>query len=109
MSMYFTEIDISKYKYDCCIIPTTNQQIVSNFTVRNNKDVFEHLLTALSSLSNPEDIKTVFKSTAHYALNLELFLENAHYNFMKVKLFTDLYQFLYKEIGSIEVEITKLI
>ena len=82
MSMYFVGIDISKYKHDCCIISAADQQIVSKFTVKNDKDGFEHLLTTLNSLSNPEDIKIGFESTAHYALNLELFLENAHHSFM---------------------------
>ena len=57
MSMYFVGIDISKYKHDCCIISAADQQIVSKFTVKNDKDGFEHLLTTLNSLSNPEDIK----------------------------------------------------
>ena len=84
MSMNFVGIDISKYKHDCCIISAADQQIVSKFTVKNDKDGFEHLLTTLNSLSNPEDIKIGFESTAHYALNLELFLENAHHSFMEV-------------------------
>lgn len=45
---------------------------------------FEQLITTLHSLSNPEDIKIGFESTAHYALNLELFLENAHHSFMEI-------------------------
>ena len=84
MSMYFVGIDISKYKHDCCIISAADQQIVSKFTVKNDKDGFEHLLTTLNSLSNPEDIKIGFESTAHYALNLELFLENSLLTFMEV-------------------------
>ena len=84
MSMYFVGIDISKYKHDCCIISATDQQIISKFTITNDKDGFEQLLTALNSLSNPEDIKIGFESTAHYALNLELFLENANHSFMEV-------------------------
>ena len=84
MSMYFIGIDISKYKHDCCIISAADQQIVSKFTVKNDKDGFEHLLTTLNSLSNPEDIKIGFESTAHYALNLELFLENANHSFMEI-------------------------
>ena len=66
MPMYFVGIDISKYKHDCCIISAADQQIVSKFTVKNDKDGFEHLLTTLNSLSNPEDIKIGFESTAHY-------------------------------------------
>ena len=84
MSMYFIGIDISKYKHDCCIISAADQQIISKFTITNDKDGFEQLLTALNSLSNPEDIKIGFESTAHYALNLELFLENSLLTFMEV-------------------------
>ena len=84
MSMYFIGIDISKYKHDCCIISAADQKVVSKFTFKNDKAGFEELLTVLNSLSNPEDIKIGFESTAHYALNLELFLENAHHSFMEV-------------------------
>ena len=84
MSMYFVGIDISKYKHDCCIISAADQKVVSKFTFKNDKAGFEELLTVLNSLSNPEDIKIGFESTAHYALNLELFLENAHHSFMEV-------------------------
>lgn len=54
MSMYFVGIDISKYKHDCCIISAVDQQIVSKFTITNDKDGFEQLLISLNSLSNPE-------------------------------------------------------
>ncbi|MBA4689185.1 IS110 family transposase [Lacrimispora amygdalina] len=84
MSMYFVGIDISKYKHDCCIISAADQKIVSKFTVKNDKTGFEQLLTIFNSLSNPQDIKIGFESTAHYALNLELFLENANHSFMEI-------------------------
>ena len=84
MSMYFVGIDISKYKHDCCIISAADQKVVSKFTFKNDKAGFEELLTVLNSLSNTEDIKIGFESTAHYALNLELFLENAHHSFMEI-------------------------
>ena len=84
MSVYFVGIDISKYKHDCCIICAADQLVVSKFTFKNNKDGFSELLTALHSLSSPEDIRIGFESTAHYALNLELFLEKAHHSFMEV-------------------------
>lgn len=84
MSMYFVGIDISKYKHDCCIISAVDQHVVSKFTFKNDKNGFSELLTALQSLSNPEDIRIGFESTAHYALNLELFLEKAHHSFMEV-------------------------
>ena len=84
MSLYFAGIDVSKYKHDCCIISAVDQQVVSKFTFKNDKDGFSELLTVLHSLSSPEDIRIGFESTAHYALNLELFLEKAHHSFMEV-------------------------
>lgn len=84
MSMYFVGIDISKYKHDCCIISAASQKVVSKFTFNNDKSGFDELHTVLNSLSNPEDIKIGFESTAHYSLNLELFLENANHSFMEV-------------------------
>ena len=84
MSMYFVGIDISKYKHDCCIISAVDQKVVSKVTIKNNKAGFDELLTIIHSLSNPEDIRIGFESTAHYALNLELFLENALLTFMEV-------------------------
>ena len=84
MAMYFVGIDISKYKHDCCIISAVDQKIVSKLTVKNDKAGFEQLLTVFNSLSNPDNIKIGFESTAHYALNLELFLENAHHSFMEI-------------------------
>ena len=68
MSMYFIGIDISKYKHDCCIISAADQKVVSKVTIKNNKAGFDELLTIINSLSNPEDIRIGFESTAHYAL-----------------------------------------
>ena len=84
MTMYFVGIDISKYKHDCCIISAANQKVVSKFTFKNDKSGFEQLNLILNSLSTPEDIRIGFESTAHYALNLELFLENANHSFMEI-------------------------
>ena len=84
MSMYFIGIDISKYKHDCCILSAADQKVVSKVTIKNNKSGFDELLTIINSLSNPEDIRIGFESTAHYALNLELFLENSLLTFMEV-------------------------
>lgn len=84
MSMYFIGIDISKYKHDCCIISAADQKVVSKVTIKNNKAGFAELLTIINSLSNPEDIRIGFESTAHYALNLELFLESSLLTFMEV-------------------------
>ena len=84
MSMYFIGIDISKYKHDCCIISAANQKVVSKVIIKNNKAGFNELLTIIHSLANPADRRIGFESTAHYALNLELFLENSLLTFMEV-------------------------
>ena len=84
MPMYFVGIDISKYKHDCCIIAADNQSIITKFTFKNDKAGFNQFLTTINSLSSSEDIKIGFESTSHYALNLELFLENASLSFMEV-------------------------
>lgn len=84
MSMYFIGIDISKYKHDCCIISAADQKVVSKVTIKNNKAGFNELLTIIHSLANPADIRIGFESTVHYALNLELFLENSLLTFMEV-------------------------
>jgi len=84
MSVYFVGIDISKYKHDCCIISAADQKVISKFTFQNDKAGFDQLLLVLGSLSTPEDIRIGFESTAHYALNLELFLENASHSFMEI-------------------------
>ena len=84
MSMYFIGIDISKYKHDCCIISAADQKVVSKGTIKNNKAGFNERRTIIHSLANPADIRIGFESTAHYALNLELFLENSLLTFMEV-------------------------
>jgi Transposase and inactivated derivatives len=81
--MYFVGIDISKYKHDCCIISETGHVVSTPFTIRNNHDGFDELQTVLQSLDHPDEIRIGFESTGHYALNLKLFLEKAHYSFME--------------------------
>lgn len=84
MALYFVGIDVSKYKHDCCIISAADQHVVSKFTFRNDREGFDLLEDSLHSLADPKDIRIGFESTAHYALNLELFLEYAHHSFMEV-------------------------
>lgn len=81
--MYFVGIDISKYKHDCFILAETDDVAFKSFTIMNNQDGFQTLLTILNSLDNQDEIRIGFEATAHYALNLKLFLEKAHYSFME--------------------------
>lgn len=81
--MYFVGIDISKYKHDCFIITESGEVVCDSFTIKNNHDGFEELLSVLNSLNHQDEIRIGFESTGHYALNLKLFLEKAHYSFME--------------------------
>lgn len=80
--MYLVGIDISKYKHDCCIIDSDGVIIRDPFSFANNAEGFALFLKALNSLKG-SDIRIGFEATAHYALNLKLFLEKAHYAFME--------------------------
>nr|WP_268038972.1 transposase [Clostridium estertheticum] len=57
--------------------------VCNSFIIKNNQEGFNLLLTILNSLDHSEQIKIGFESTGHYALNLKLFLEKAHYSFME--------------------------
>ncbi len=81
--IYYVGIDISKYKHDFCIISNAGELIVENFSFQNNKIGFQSLLEQLKPY-NKSDIRIAFEATGHYSLNLELFLVNNGFSFMKV-------------------------
>ena len=81
--MYFVGIDISKYKHDCFIVTDSGEIIANSFSFNNDRDGFNHLLTVLNTLIPKGDIRIGFEATGHYAFNLKLFLEEAHYSFME--------------------------
>ena len=81
--MYFVGIDISKYKHDCFVTTEAGHVVCNRLTINNNLGGFNELLTVLQSLDNSQEIKIGFEATGHYALNLKLFLEKAHYSFME--------------------------
>lgn len=81
--MYFVGIDVSKYKHDCFIATETGEIIYRDLTITNNHDGFETFLQVLTSLGSPDEIRIGFEATAHYTLNLKLFLEKAHHSFME--------------------------
>lgn len=81
--IYYVGIDISKYKHDFCIISNAGELIVENSSFQNNKIGFQSLLEQLKPY-NKSDIHIAFEATGHYSLNLELFLVNNGFSFMKV-------------------------
>lgn len=90
--IYYIGIDISKYKHDFCIISNTGEIIVENSTFENNKKGFQSFLDQLKPY-NKQDVQIAFEATGHYSMNLELFLINRDYSFMKVNLLV-VHQFL---------------
>ena len=81
--IYYVGIDISKYKHDFCIILNTGEVIVENYSFENNKKGFQTLLEQLKSY-NKSDVRIAFEATGHYSLNLELFLIDNGFSFMKL-------------------------
>ena len=81
--IYYVGIDISKYKHDFCIISNTGEVIVENLSFENNKKGFQSFLEHLKPY-NKSEVHIAFEATGHYSLNLELFLNNQGYSFMKL-------------------------
>ena len=81
--IYYVGIDISKYKHDFCIISNTGEIIIENGLFENNKKGFQFLLDQLKPY-NKSNVHIAFEATGHYSLNLELFLSNHGYSFMKM-------------------------
>lgn len=81
--IYYVGVDISKYKHDFCIISNTGEVIVENLSFENNQKGFQFLLENLKSY-NKSNVHIAFEATGHYSLNLELFLTNQGYSFMKI-------------------------
>ena len=80
--IYYVGIDISKYKHDFCIISNAGELILENSSFQNNKIGFQCLLEHLKPY-NKSDIRIAFEATGHYFLNLELFLTNNGYTYIK--------------------------
>src|SRR5574344_2346658 len=80
--IYYVGIDISKFKHDFCIISNTGEVIIESSTFENNQKGFQSLLETLKSYDK-STIQIAFEATGHYSLNLEYFLTNQGFSFMK--------------------------
>lgn len=80
--IYYVGIDISKYKHDFCIISNAGELIVENSSFQNNKIGFQSFLDQLKPY-NKSEVRIAFEATGHYSLNLELFLTNKGYTYIK--------------------------
>ena len=81
--IYFIGIDISKHKHDFCIVSNTGEVIVENSSFENNKKGFQFFLDQLKPYDKSQ-VRIAFEATGHYSSNLELFLTNQDYSFMKI-------------------------
>lgn len=81
--IYNVGIDISKYKHDFCIISNAGEVIVENASFDNKKEGFQSLLNQLKPY-NKSDVHIAFEATGHYSTNLEHFLIDQGYSFMKI-------------------------
>ena len=81
--IYYVGIDISKYKHDFCIISNAGEVIVENSSFDNNKKGFQSFLDQLKPY-NKSNVRIAFEATGHYSVNLELFLIDQGYSFMKM-------------------------
>ena len=81
--IYYIGIDISKYKHDFCIISNTGEVIVENSSFENSKKGFQSFLEQLKPY-NKSNVQIAFEATGHYSKNLELFLIDQGYSFMKM-------------------------
>ena len=80
--IYYVGIDISKYKHDFCIISNAGKLIVENLSFKNDNVGFQFLLAQLKPY-NKSEVHIAFEATGHYSLNLELFLTNNGYTYIK--------------------------
>lgn len=80
--IYYIGIDISKFKHDFCIVSNTGEVIAEKSSFENNKKGFQTLLEQLKPY-NKSNVHIAFEATGHYSLNLELFLIDQGYSFMK--------------------------
>ena len=81
--IYYIGIDISKYKHDFCIISNAGEAIVENNSFDNTKNGFQYFVNLLKSYDKSK-VRIAFEATGHYSKNLELFLIDQDYSFMKI-------------------------
>ena len=79
-------MDLFLFYYGFFIITESGDVVSQSFFIKNNLDGFQKLLIVLNSLDDKENIRIGFKSTDHYVLNLKLFLEKAHLEFILSKI-----------------------
>jgi len=87
-------IDIAKGKHDCFIMNTEGEILADVFTIPNNRDGFQSLLSRIHSCATPLDkIKVGLEATGHYSYNiLGFLLDNGLATYVINPLHTNLYK-----------------
>ena len=87
-------IDVAKDKHDCFIRSSEGEVLADVFSISNNRDGFETLLSRIRSCSSPQDkIKVGLEATGHYSYNiLGFLLENGLHTYLINPLHTNLYR-----------------
>lgn len=87
-------IDVAKNKHECCIVDGYGEILENSFTVANNKEGYEKLLSKIyKHVSDDERIKVGLEATGHYTDNLLHYLyEKGFCIYLINPLQTDLYR-----------------
>ena len=87
-------IDVAKDKHDCFIINSEGEILADVFTIPNNREGFESLLSRIHSCTTPSDkIKVGLEATGHYSYNiLGFLLDNGLATYVINPLHTNLYR-----------------
>ena len=69
--MIYVGIDVTKDKHDCFITNSDGKALFPVFTIHNNRDGFDSLLSKVRSISTDvSNIKVGLEATGHYSYNL---------------------------------------
>jgi transposase len=75
--MVYVGIDVAKDKHDCFIANSEGEVLYDVFTIQNNMDGFEDLLSKIKTASkNFDKVKVGLEATGHYNCNLLGFLKS---------------------------------
>ena len=87
-------IDVAKDKHDCFIMNTEGEILADVFTIPNNREGFEFLISRIRSCATPSDkIRVGLEATGHYSYNiLGFLLDNGLATYVINPLHTNLYR-----------------
>ena len=87
-------IDVAKDKHDCYITNTDGEVLADVFTIRNNAEGFDLLLSKIKSVAHDLDkVKVGLEATGHYSYNLLGFLlDKGLHTFVINPLHTNLFR-----------------